>query len=94
MRLWFELSANERLTQVNIAWLRRNGCSSEQLLFSIWETRHRCQEPNLLLDVNFDWVEEVSERNRLEVGLGQKLPSRGKARPSEVHPCNLVRGTR
>ena len=75
MRLWPEPSANERLTQVNIAWPRRNGCSSEQLLFSIWETRHRCQEPNVGLNVNFDWAEGVFERNRPQVGLGQKLPS-------------------
>lgn len=69
------VSANERLTQVNIAWLRRNGCSSEQSISCIWKTAHRCQEPNGLTRASgfvhsSIRIRVMTWRARLEIGLG------------------------
>lgn len=46
LRLWSEGRTNERVTQVNIAWPRSNGCSSEQSVSWKRKAAHLRQDGN------------------------------------------------
>lgn len=62
LELWPGFSANERLTQVNIAWQRRNGCSSEQSVSSKGKIDERRQDLDGQLEVQASGARSIRIR--------------------------------
>jgi hypothetical protein len=70
-------TANERLTQVNIAWPRSNGCSSEQAVSWIWKNRPNVPRCKLSTRASGFVGASIGIRAmtwpaRLEIGLGNR----------------------